>query len=462
MNPWHVESIMAFNYFCCPECVYRSKEESSFQAHALQNHPQSSSLFFGFDQVKEEIIEPQIELIEDEKIEKVEEIYCEKKKYSCLSCGEEFPKKSLMTKHMNSAHDKFTCDECGKDFSDHKQLIKHKYLHNQVQCEICHKSISRAILKRHMNTVHVGKEVRSFACDQCPYTAHAQRYLNEHLKLFHDPSKHSKEWRPHKIPVKTEEEFETCSECNQPVRKGKLVVHYKRSHGTLPPGYESGTFMCDQCPAELRSKKSLLNHIKVVHDEDKPLKYTCHECQLDFSGSRYLICHYKKVHGEIPPEFRDQKQYLCDQCPDVFLTKHSLHLHTLRKHPNENDKPIPKRVYKKKDKISKCPHCEKTFRCDRNLKEHIKVVHEKVTPFECDQCTRKFGLKRTLHSHKQIVHAKVNCEECGQEIYNSFELKRHKASVHGIVPSNVFHCQHCPLFFRSEKNLSYHIANKHQ
>ena len=89
--------------------------------------------------------------------------------------------------------------------------------------------------------------------------------------------------------------------------------------------------MCDQCPAELRSKKSLINHLKVIHDESKVgLKYTCHECQLDFSGSRYLICHYKKIHNEIPPDFKDQKQYLCDQCPDVFLTKHSLHLHTLR------------------------------------------------------------------------------------------------------------------------------------
>ena len=50
-----------------------------------------------------------------------------------------------------------------------------------------------------------------------------------------------------------------------------------------------------------------------------------------------LHCHYKKIHNEIPPDFKDQKQYLCDQCPDVFLTKHSLHLHTLRKHPIRAD-----------------------------------------------------------------------------------------------------------------------------
>ena len=44
-NPWLVESIKEFTYICCPECVYRTKEESTFQAHAIQNHPQSFVLF---------------------------------------------------------------------------------------------------------------------------------------------------------------------------------------------------------------------------------------------------------------------------------------------------------------------------------------------------------------------------------------------------------------------------------
>ena len=534
MNPWSVESIAAFNFFCCPECVYRSKEENSFQTHAIQFHPKSLTLFTGsseilVNEVKEEVedtedkgnendfhdhfdyseeedkeneeikqvinkdleaeadnlndldigfdhegIENDDDILEDDcdfKDTSIQKEPQEKKRYNCLACDKEFPKKSLLMKHMDTAHDNYKCNECGKEFTNHKHLYKHKYLHYQVQCEICQKTVSRAVLNRHMKTVHVGKESRLFACDQCPYTAHAKRYLNEHIKLFHDPSKSNREWRPQRkgekqtdSSIKSEDtliEMENCQECDQQIISSKRVIHYKRSHGCLPPGHESGNYMCDQCPAELQSKKSLQNHLKVMHDVSKPLKYTCHECQLDFSGSRYLICHYKKIHNEIPPEFKDQKQYLCDQCPDVFLTKHSLHLHTVRKHNLSEENPLPKRTYKKKEKISQCPHCEKTFRCDRNCKEHIKVVHEKSTPFECDQCSRKFGLKRTLFSHKQIVHAKVNCDVCGQEIYNSFELKRHKAAVHGIIPAGAFHCEQCPLFFRSEKNLKYHIANKH-
>ena len=47
LNPWLVDNIEAFSYYCCPECVFRSKEENVFQAHALQNHAQSTSFFHG-------------------------------------------------------------------------------------------------------------------------------------------------------------------------------------------------------------------------------------------------------------------------------------------------------------------------------------------------------------------------------------------------------------------------------
>ena len=45
MNPWLVESIEAFSFYCCPECVFRSKEANFFQVHALQNHVQSEEFF---------------------------------------------------------------------------------------------------------------------------------------------------------------------------------------------------------------------------------------------------------------------------------------------------------------------------------------------------------------------------------------------------------------------------------
>ena len=44
-NPWEVENVTAFSFLCCPECVYRCKDETSFQDHAVHHHPQSVVLF---------------------------------------------------------------------------------------------------------------------------------------------------------------------------------------------------------------------------------------------------------------------------------------------------------------------------------------------------------------------------------------------------------------------------------
>ena len=71
LNPWLVENIEAFSFYCCPECVFRSKEESFFQSHALQNHPQSTAFFHGTDHEKLEIeaeIEFDIKQEEDDNI----------------------------------------------------------------------------------------------------------------------------------------------------------------------------------------------------------------------------------------------------------------------------------------------------------------------------------------------------------------------------------------------------------
>jgi hypothetical protein len=39
-NPWNVESVSFFSFFCCPECAYRSQTETDFKQHAVKSHPQ--------------------------------------------------------------------------------------------------------------------------------------------------------------------------------------------------------------------------------------------------------------------------------------------------------------------------------------------------------------------------------------------------------------------------------------
>jgi hypothetical protein len=49
LNPWDSHSIHAFSFFCCPECVYRSRYEIDFQAHAIFNHEDAKGFFERFE-----------------------------------------------------------------------------------------------------------------------------------------------------------------------------------------------------------------------------------------------------------------------------------------------------------------------------------------------------------------------------------------------------------------------------
>ena len=63
-----------------------------------------------------------------------------------------------------------------------------------------------------------------------------------------------------------------CTKCDRKVKSSKLLLHYKRSHGCLPPGHEPGSFMCDQCPAELQSRVCFKSTAYV--DSWKPIFWT--------------------------------------------------------------------------------------------------------------------------------------------------------------------------------------------
>ena len=51
-NPWLVENLDDFNFLCCPECAYKSKDDEAFIDHAIENHPKSkeSSVFSGAEE----------------------------------------------------------------------------------------------------------------------------------------------------------------------------------------------------------------------------------------------------------------------------------------------------------------------------------------------------------------------------------------------------------------------------
>ena len=44
-NPWAVENIEVFSYYCCPECDFKSKDRCYFKRHAMESHNKSIVFF---------------------------------------------------------------------------------------------------------------------------------------------------------------------------------------------------------------------------------------------------------------------------------------------------------------------------------------------------------------------------------------------------------------------------------
>ena len=44
-NPWLVENIEAFSFYCCPQCDFKSKDGDHFERHALESHNKAKHFF---------------------------------------------------------------------------------------------------------------------------------------------------------------------------------------------------------------------------------------------------------------------------------------------------------------------------------------------------------------------------------------------------------------------------------
>ena len=130
-NPWQVESLEEFLYFCCPECSNKSQNRELFVHHALLHHPKSQIFLenleeiFSDEDTNFEIEDSKFEIentnleIEDSKIEiedskqEIEEskIEIENSDFEiqnsnltqCYYCGENVTENQIKT-HMTENH----------------------------------------------------------------------------------------------------------------------------------------------------------------------------------------------------------------------------------------------------------------------------------------------------------------------------------------------------------------------
>lgn len=467
-NPWLVESLQDFSYFCCPECVYRSQGEYEFQAHAIQNHPQAQEFFKSAEKIKEEDddddqeeapfddMKPEaFDSNDDDDAEEEEDVPSEGKKldYRCFFCPESFKRKYLLKSHQEEAHtDGFgrlpdvKCDQCDKFFATQQMLKAHKSrVHSKnTKCPECSEMFAKNEIKQHLYNAHPDKDFLYHKCDLCDFATYSKECLKAHVSYKHQAKKY------------------ICEKCSMAFR----FPYFLKQHdcdGTLSPTVAT---KCDLCDTKFLSREEATEHYKNVHDQELPEYFSmkrrgarkndpqaCPECNEMFSGLVYLHQHYTTTHGGVLPSMQGRLSFMCEFCPKVYFNKSRLKVHQRTAHLGF---PRRKRSYTSKQK---CPHCDKVL--SRNaFNEHVKSKHELNTPYKCDMCAASFGTRGRLLLHKKDVHERVKCDICEKEISSIFNLRKHKANVHGVVPEKS-KCPHCPQVFVCKIACDKHIDKHH-
>ncbi|KAL7012615.1 hypothetical protein ACKWTF_014957 [Chironomus riparius] len=265
--------------------------------------------------------------------------------FSCNFCEEKFSKRGSLRIHMSVIHpnevtalapEQFTCDYDGKVFKTRMEIHGHMQLHKtsnlvKVRCEICHIEVQQRYLSRHVQEVHTDNIFQCDICSLCIKTSralkiHKKGHKREHecgicKKAFAVPAKL-------KIHIKTVHERPVescvCDVCGKEFRwKGHLESH-RQSHVE-----KEKNFKCDKCPWAFYISSSLKKHQK-THEKDgqkvasmkNPEK--CEICSKHLSNKKSLISHMKNVHQQ------NQEQHPCALCGKVFKSKTTMDAHIKR------------------------------------------------------------------------------------------------------------------------------------
>ncbi len=349
-NPWHVETLDAFIYICCPECTYKSKESINFKTHAIENHPLSADLFSkAGKEIKEELPDFNIyhsegpgpnqedfaDLQLQDSIDRNHEVKDVKVDCDVLIQNKD-PAADLDLDEFDNDNDDWKMedndDEDDEDYIEEQPLVKRKrgrpagvpnsaYANSRHECTLCPEVFKRKVDLRSHKKQHANEPVQ---CDGCgeelenrsklrihKYKKHKDTKCEECDKFFSKAVywKHVK--RVHESRFKEEGDVPSasasgsgsgsgasseriCPKCNETVTSKYFVLHYRTAHGEYPPELDHRRkFICDQCSAEFLKACSLQKHITAKHGEKDSKVYRCHECCQDFNKMQYLMVHYR-------------------------------------------------------------------------------------------------------------------------------------------------------------------------
>ena len=151
-NPWQVNQLEEFLYFCCPRCDSKCQAKDIFLDHALSEHPESSDFLEQFQFPEEPLIDDfkvKQEILDEDFLDnqlEIQDLHSKAlngKELQCYKCCEVMHQDAIES-HLLLVHDVTVKEDYGK-VRDFQCGLCHRALANETQKHKCIKTMKREI-----------------------------------------------------------------------------------------------------------------------------------------------------------------------------------------------------------------------------------------------------------------------------------------------------------------------------
>ena len=342
-------------------------------------------------------------------------VYEEKKPHKCLICNKSFRSKFDMKKHIK-------CVQEGKNKHEGKKENK---------CFICHEIFgTNKTLKGHMSYVHkekmpVHEKKKQYVCITCNKSFGKQIEMKKHIESIHT------------IPIsvnnisrKESLKFDSTIETNS-----------MNIAGTPEKNEKSAKIEVDTSDDKIENN----DETRDLFDQENLHKEVRFQNQIEQSSineDKQCAVHERKKQSYCTNLSPSKKNENIETPTTSSNTVHDLGNNPSSKH--------------------NCGRCGKSFKCGRNLRDHIKNVHEGIKSFSCKNCKKCFSQEGALKRHIESVHENkrnFQCPHCKINLSAKDSLAKHISVVH--EKKKPFYCDTCNKNFGTKLQLERHKINKH-